>query len=753
MTTQIPKLSWGSLFRTARAAATVVLAVAAILLIAPQTDDMLARIAEYFQNPLPAVAFHASLFLMAFSAWHWSRAVLSARFNADNRAERAIAAQARPEIDLKALDLLPPFLFLVAAGTGLLAAGRSADWKDAVVILIWAPLFFYYLTHRAGIASSSKAWFSIPPKVKWLACLREALEDVLKHAPFGPIFAGIFLGLALLVFVVSGVGTFLPNLVAWGYGPLLLGVAFPGPSAVLLALALSIGPLTLVTRLADRIRFEHLFLGIVWRLRRPPIISALIVFGVVTTTVVNLHGVRVAETPVALPQDNYPELSAIFYKWVAKCAPGTGPVRPVIVAVSGGASRAGLWAARVLREVDDAIPANGHTAIFAISSVSGGSVGAAGYTSEIAGEDVAGVNRNCRLEAAGRKDRDLAVQQAIGADALGPLLAGALFGDVPRALFGLPAVGLQRLNNKLSHANIVLRGGDRAEALERAFEWNWHAAFAGKTGFAAPMQLSAPYNLLFYTQGRARNDVPLWIANGTDQEDGSRILTAPFRVDEKTFLAARDAHVLLTADVPASTAIDNTSRFPFLSPAGELTDEAKPTKHAAQIIDGGYFENEGLQTALELANYLRTLTVEIPGSSRAVEPIIVEATADADYIAGKKEALIVRCTGPFRDDPARSKPAARPLQFLVPFLGLINVRGGHSQVALRQARDAYCGPGDPASQSFFHFYLYKPSNGKGVPLNWVLSQGMVDYIWNRVMTRTPNEPESQRMRQALAAAH
>src|SRR5262249_2612187 len=62
-------------------------------------------------------------------------------------------------------------------------------------------------------------------------------------------------------------------------------------------------------------------------------------------------------------------------------APGAACPRPIIVAVSGGASRAGFFAASVIGELLDKAPQHGLDAatvrdrLFAISSVSGGSLG------------------------------------------------------------------------------------------------------------------------------------------------------------------------------------------------------------------------------------------------------------------------------------------------------------------------------------------------------------------------------------------
>jgi len=55
-------------------------------------------------------------------------------------------------------------------------------------------------------------------------------------------------------------------------------------------------------------------------------------------------------------------------------------------------------------------------------------------------------------------------------------------------------------------------------------------------------------------------------------------------------------------DVSIATAINNTARFSYLEPFGEMLSITQ--KRAGSLVDGGYFENEGLQTALELAEWL-----------------------------------------------------------------------------------------------------------------------------------------------------
>jgi hypothetical protein len=250
--------------------------------------------------------------------------------------------------------------------------------------------------------------------------------------------------------------------------------------------------------------------------------------------------------------------------------------------------------------------------------------------------------------------------------------------------------------------------------------------------------------------------MPLWLANGTDSQNGDRVITTPFDMKKgaapvNPFTAARDALALLQSDVAISTAITNTARFPFLSPAGELAPEKMdPDKYPTQIIDGGYFENEGLETALNLARWLRSQ--KLP-DGRQVLPIIVQATADAEEIAGQNKWAVVRC-GSGGDDPSQSLGRRRPFQLFAPLEGLNSVRGGHSHIMLRQARTEYCGP----QPSFFHFYLYKQNEDDDIPLNWVLSQTAAkDKIWDQAfksncsemaaltaaMQRTPQKAPSQ----------
>jgi hypothetical protein len=121
------------------------------------------------------------------------------------------------------------------------------------------------------------------------------------------------------------------------------------------------------------------------------------------------------------------------------------------------------------------------------------------------------------------------------------------------------------------------------------------------------------------------------------------------------------------------------------------------------LVDGGYFENEGLQTALDLAEWLADQSKTL---GRPVQPIIVQATGDGEADVGSTDVMTCAnaSDGAFVPDDKHSS-----LQIFAPLIGLYHVRGGHSAVLLRRAHDYFCDP-----PRFVHFYL--PADQEGHPL-------------------------------------
>ena len=409
----------------------------------------------------------------------------------------------------------------------------------------------------------------------------------------------------------------------------------------------------------------------------------------------------------------------------ARCNPSSS-------AVSGGATRAGLWGAAVIDRVLQAQQDDGPT-LFAVSSVSGGSLGVAGAMTLLSLESLP-----CRAKSVSALRPTENASVPLAGDALGPLLGGWLLNDIPRSAFDPIAALVRWVTGRRPN------GGDSAEAIERAFEDLWSAA-PQKPEASAAARWDQPFLSLFYADraGSYRKGMPLWFANGTDATTGNRVITTPIAAPEGRaspspwpFRGSRDFHLLMGGDVPVSTAINNTARFPYLEPFGEMLSVAQ--KRAGSLVDGGYFENEGLQTALDLAEWLAAQSTP----DRPVQPIIVQATGDGEADVTRTEVMTCdnASDGAFIPDDKNSA-----LQILAPLFGLYHVRGGHSAVLLRQAHDQFCRP----RTRFVHFYL-PAYQGRSVPLNWVLSNETARFIWMAFSDdQVSNATEMNRLKAAL----
>jgi hypothetical protein len=758
------------MLRTVRAPMAVLLLGVVGLLVPPQTHDMLAAIEE----PGSTLAFNIALMLLAFAAWFWARALLAARFEVpDGQAERAAiigtvpseGKEAAPRsINPYAFLWLPRLLFVAAALFGVTWLLVSFSGFGLLLIVAWTVVALYVLKNRQRWRFLTNTRLPIAPVGPKKSFVRDRLwQPLLRLLAYAPLSSRIGWGLlivGLVAFLVGAIESFLPQRffpTDWPGIAALSADWFPGPSIAVLGLALMIGPLAVVTFVADGFHLQWRFLGSRIGPRRPPVILflALWIFAVVPYFF-EAHTVRIFEPSAAQAATftvpaNRVALKEMLTHWNdCRGAAGTGPLRPVIVAVSGGATRAGLWGARVLQAVDEAAP-NQHHVIFAVSSVSGGSLGAAAYLALHGATDKEG----CVISIpADNKDAYKDAYLSLRKDALGPLLAGRLLGDLPRTLL-TPFAALSRWMPWSD--GLQPRGGDSAEAMERAFERLWRPT----TKALGARSFDEAFLSLFYQGGSFRHGMPIWLANSTDAATGNRVLTVPFKPNDKAdanglvdwpIRGARDALGLLEADVAISTAINNTARFPFLEPFGTLLPKKNGKKdgtRAAALIDGGYFENEGLETALDLADWLKTRGSEVL-NKRPIEPIIVVATGNGDHI----DPGPIRCFQPGDGPTTPSK--GNVLQILAPLLGIYDVRSGHSTASLHQAREQYC---SKDRRSFFHFYLPR-INGKDVPLNWILSEPIADGIWN-ALTCDPgkeactcddlgNEREFEELKKALA---
>ena len=233
-----------------------------------------------------------------------------------------------------------------------------------------------------------------------------------------------------------------------------------------------------------------------------------------------------------------------------------------IVSADGGGVRSAWWTASILGALQDRVPGFVEQT-YAISGVSGGSLGAAVFAA-----------RAATSPAPGSRCADIGWQAcaelALGLDLLAPTLVAMLVADVGRSI----------LRTELLP--------DRAAALEQAFEQSWQAVTLRDS-------FTAGFDSLWAGPNSVR--VPVLLLNSTDARTGRRLVLAPAalvaddeRADTLALLGGRSLRL--------SPAVLLSARFPVVSPAGWL-----PATHrggaGTAIVDGGFADNSGSDSAAE----------------------------------------------------------------------------------------------------------------------------------------------------------
>jgi hypothetical protein len=343
--------------------------------------------------------------------------------------------------------------------------------------------------------------------------------------------------------------------------------------------------------------------------RRFPLISALVALGLALSLFMDNHAVRTSSSDAVrvLPRER-PTLERVVKSWrdssdeVPREETGTDMTRnhtPVIVATAGGGIRAAYWTALALTELARRSP-RFRANLVAVSAVSGGGLGAAAF---LAAEACAGQEGEV-------------VRTFLSQDFLSPVVSAMLTRDAQFAI--LP----------------VVRMPDRAAVLEQAWEFHWRQACKDPDGKSLDT-FARPFLALSQRPANAtdpRTWRPALVINGTLVNAGRRVLTSPFLVTPSDFHDAHDVYDYLGgAEMPLSTAVHNGARFTFVSPAGTLFRKDLDGRRAntGQIIDGGYFENYGAETAGEI---LRRVCAG-SGCAAGARPVVIQISSDPELPA------------------------------------------------------------------------------------------------------------------------
>lgn len=301
------------------------------------------------------------------------------------------------------------------------------------------------------------------------------------------------------------------------------------------------------------------------------------------------HDVQLIDEPAEIAASTAPNLSNYAQDWLAarqdylpqKVGDSDFPI--LIVSAEGGGARAAYWTGKSLdrlSNIETKFGLSGTDHIFAVSSVSGGSVGTAAWASGL--KDIASP-----------RERSVLVDRFLREDFLSPVTAGTMYVDLPSDMlpFSVPAF-------------------DRANWLETSFKHSWAKTGGQNTAqnrfeqdFRSFWDEDAPLGAL--------GSVPLLMYNTTAVRTGRVWQVSPVRMDWSPSCLSGDFVDLvegLETGLSLATAVHLSARFTGVSPAGEIalkgySDCEEGTSE--RFVDGAYFENSGADTATRVIRQLR----------------------------------------------------------------------------------------------------------------------------------------------------
>ena len=718
----------GAVLRYTRLSLLVTLAAGLILIFVDQGQELIVILAEGGHRR--QVIFYLAVAFWALNAWYWARAILSfggrvpdgteapkpvpeededdlfaaRRRRGDEAEDREATEPPSPPLTARArrvrwlVKQVPRFIgagaFLLIAAAQVKAMGRpglaeeTRSWLGfGAATTVGLAIVFYLLvlarrdtlgTIRSlvdpkGTARWTEGWLAIPAT--------PAFDPKTRVAELPGAVKGSFLVLLALLLVLFALACIDP--VAVG--------AYLGPDVVfLVGASLWIAPGTWLLFIARRGDL--------------PVLSIVVVLGLIFSFTNDNHALRRSAVPDPAAFDERPSVAEAVLE---RAAESNGPL--ILVATAGGGSRAAYWTASLLGLIRDLHPGFNHQLI-GISGVSGGAVGGTVYRALATALPQS--QPPCTAGWEGQRFRYRTCARIILAgDFLGPTLTATLFPDLVQRI--LPWGFLP----------------DRAAALEQAWERAWHRAFGARHARA---------DLLADDFFQAWNDgpdepspLPALFLNGTSVATGKRIVTSNLNLDG-TLTDGFDFFAHWPTSIRLSTAANNAARFPIVAPAGTLTRAATQDdgNRLDRIVDGGYFENFGAATALDVLR-----AIERADRSLVARLVVIQISSDPDY------------PGVNRGRKTGRRPDAAPASFAgelrSPLQGLLNARTARGALAAQRLYDWTRDRGRP----FAEFRLLPAPGLSDPPLGWSLSEAAMANI-----DCQPNRPENMKAFQTLAEA-
>ncbi len=329
-----------------------------------------------------------------------------------------------------------------------------------------------------------------------------------------------------------------------------------------------------------------------------PITFFIILYLLLVGSFNNNDNIRSSEPAnLAISEDNLHNYFSNWYDDRMKDKDSLDSLTVMLVAGEGGGSRASFWTSMVLAHLDMKYREDFFSSVFAMSTVSGSSEGAGfylaykKYLNNLSGEDY--------IEEFSNMSDNL--RQIVGEDYLSPCTMPMFFTELVQCI-----------------SPFSIKGTDRSKFLEDA----WARKFSDVTG----NDYLNDHYLNMYDQNYT---YPINFYNITVVERGMHGLLSPFprtsnsNVENETLMV--DAYF---KDIPLKTAMSLSGRFPFFTAPGRIPIENRKNLN---FVDGGYYENSGLETTLKVYDELIKLQASDHDKYKFDVKIVFLRNGNGDY--------------------------------------------------------------------------------------------------------------------------
>lgn len=301
---------------------------------------------------------------------------------------------------------------------------------------------------------------------------------------------------------------------------------------------------------------------------RFPVLVGLFIVGIVFSFFNNNHALRTSDRNPQIVESR-PDFNTYLHHWLqhhSKSNTASQDYPVFIVASEGGGIRSTYWTLNLLAQMEAAVPGFSNH-LFAMSGVSGGNLGETFYQALLADGGASKLNMP-----------EISHKLA-SFDYLSPITSALLYPDLAQRFIPY-------------HIN----RWDRARWLEDEFGYQYQSLVKAST-------LDNGFLELWQNPDKTtRYDLPCLFLNATHSESGRKAVFSNLRLDSAYFPDVVDVFAISKSDILLKAATSSCARFPILTPPALLQDGNGDWGH---LVDGGYYENTGLETAFQLFRFIK----------------------------------------------------------------------------------------------------------------------------------------------------